>query len=686
VLEKTGGRGAGAPGGEASESLEERLGTGLRDEPSHVRAEVTRRWRRWDADLLEPLAELYPQAPDLPDRVVDVIAAAIAERRPALRERDADRLLRPDWFAHQRAIGYVAYADRLAGDLRGVAGRIGYLRELGVTSLHLLPLLATRTDLDPDAAGGDDGGYAVADYRRVRPHLGTNADLSELADALHEAGIDLTVDLVLNHVAREHAWARAAREGDERYLRYFHVFGDRQLPEAYERTLPEVFPDLAPGSFTHDPELPGSRGGGWVWTTFNSYQWDLNWSNPDVLVEMLDVVLHLANLGADCLRLDAIAFLWKRMGTNCQNQPEVHAVAQALRTALRIAAPSVVLKAEAIVAPGELVQYLGTGRRAGKVSDLAYHNSLMVQLWSGLATGRSDLARRALSGLPPKPVTTAWGTYVRCHDDIGWAVDDGDAAAVGLGGFAHRSFLAAFYAGRHPGSFARGLVFQHDPLTGDARTSGSAASLAGLDAALDGGDAHAVNLALGRIFLLHAAIYGFGGMPLLWSGDEYGALNDRGWADEPGHEGDNRWAHRPRFDEAAAERRHDPDSVEGRVFSGLVHLGRVRASLPSLHASVETQPADVGNDAVLALVRRHPAGTLVQMYNLTPVWQRVPVGRVRAQGLGRLWEHISSFAPAPEPGGGGDELALPPYGAWWLGERDGGVVPGARERLAGGRP
>ena len=658
-------------------SPEQRLRQGLSGEPAHTVEDTCARWRRWGPDLLEALELVYPGADDLPADVADRVAAAVRHRRPALRRRDADRLLRPGWFQEPDQVGYVAYADRFAGDLRGVGRRIGYLRELGVTYLHLMPLLATRTDVDPRAAGGDDGGYAVADYRRVRPHLGTNDDLARLADDLHEAGIALTVDLVLNHVAREHPWAVAARRGDERLTRFFHVFADHTAPAAYERTLPEIFPDFAPGSFTHDPDVLGGRGG-WVWTTFNAFQWDLNWANPDVFVEMLDVVLHLANLGVDCLRLDAVAFLWKRVGTDCQNQPEVHAIVQALRAATRVAAPSVVFKAEAIVPPDRLAAYLGTGRHAGRVSDLAYHNSFMVQLWSALATGRSDLARRTLSGRPPKPVTTSWATYVRCHDDIGWAVDDADAAAVGLQGWAHRAFLSAFYSGRHPASFAKGLVFQHNPATGDSRISGSTASLAGLESALESGDERAVDLALGRIFLLHAAIYGFGGVPLIYSGDELAVLNDTGWSAEPGHEDDNRWVHRPRLPWDLAEQRHDEASLVGRVFSGLRHLAAVRAALPSLHAAVESEPLDVGNDAVLGVLRRHPAGTLVQLYNVSSAWQRVPAGRVRTSGLQRFWEHISGFAPHPEPGPGGDELALPPYAAWWLGERDAGRAPGSR--------
>jgi amylosucrase len=620
------------------------------------------RLQRWGADLLDGL-RVYP-SPGLAARVVDQMARALASRRPVLRTLDETRLLRPDWFAGPEQVGYVCYPGRFAKTLRGVGERIGYLRELGVTYLHLMPLLDPRD-------GPDDGGYAVRDYRRVREDLGTTEDLAALADTLHENGIALTVDLVLNHVAREHAWARAALRGEERYRGYFHVFADRQMPDAYEETLPEVFPAFAPGSFSWVPEMDAGRGA-WVWTTFNDYQWDLDWSNPEVFLEMLDVVLFLANLGVDCLRLDAVAFLWKRMGTDCQNQPEVHSIVQALRAAVRIVAPATVFKAEAIVSPEDLPAYLGTGRHAGKVCDLAYHNSLMVQLWSCLATGDARLARHALAIPPPKPVTAAWGTYVRCHDDIGWAISDADAAAAGLTGAAHRQFLANFYAGRYPGSFARGLDFQANPETGDVRTCGTLASLAGLEAALEAGDTEAVDLSLGRIFLVHAVIYGFGGIPLLYMGDELGLRNDESYRAEADLAADSRWTHRPPMPWDAAGRRTDPGTVEGRIFAGLVHLARLRARMPSLHAAVESHPVDVGNPAVLALYRRHAAGSMLQLYNVSPVWQRVPtqVVQLLTRGPGPVWEHLSDVGPvADDHGDPSPAFPLPPYAAWWLAGR-----------------
>ncbi|HEU4349838.1 MAG TPA: alpha-amylase family glycosyl hydrolase, partial [Actinoplanes sp.] len=362
-------------------------------------------------DMVEPLDQLFGHRTDLGALVADlveVVLDAAADRPPPLRVLDRRREVDPGWFQRSRMVGYACYADRFGGTLTGVRERLDYLVELGVTYLHLMPLLAPRE-------GPNDGGYAVADYGAVDPRLGTMADLEELAAALHARGIALCVDLVLNHTAKEHEWARRAAAGEPAYRDFYLVYPDRTLPDAYERTLPEVFPDIAPGSFTHVPEM-----GGWVWTTFNDYQWDLDHSNPAVFRAMLGTMLALANRGVDVLRLDAVPFLWKRMGTDCQNQPEVHLLVQAFRALTRVAAPGLLFKAEAIVAPEMLVQYLGAHDRFRPECDLAYNNQLMVLLWSSLATRDARLAARALSRLRPAPAPTGWVTYLRCHDDIGW--------------------------------------------------------------------------------------------------------------------------------------------------------------------------------------------------------------------------------------------------------------------------
>ena len=606
---------------------------------------------RFWSDLHEAVVEIHPDpvvSSALLERLVILAATAYAVRPDDLHRLDLQRLLQPDWLQQPRMFGYACYTERFAGDLAGIAEHLDHLEDLGVTYLHLMPLLQPR-------AGDNDGGYAVQDYRAVRSDLGTVDDLRDLATVLREHGISLVMDLVLNHVAREHSWAEQARAGDPAYRDYFHVFPDRHLPDAYERTLPEVFPEFAPGSFTRDPDLDA-----WVWTTFNQWQWDLNWANPSVLAEFAEIILWLANLGVEVLRLDAIAFLWKRMGTSCQNQPEVHAITQALHTVTRIAAPAVAFKAEAIVGPRDLVQYLGSGMHAGRVSDLAYHNSLMVQTWSMLAARNVVLAREALASLPSAPATGTWITYVRCHDDIGWAIDDGDAWAVGLTGEGHRRFLSDWYAGDTAGSWAEGLVFQANPATGDRRISGSAASLAGLR---EGAPPAEVDASIARIFLAHAIAAGWGGVPVIWSGDELGQPNDPGWADEVGHEDDNRWAHRPRLDWERAALRHDLRTVPGRVFGGLAHLARVRAALPQLHASAPSYVVPDTDDGIFATVRRHPSGIFIGLYNVTPDMRTMGLDQLHHLGVTRPYDALSGHRVTV---GADGVLRLPGYATWWV--------------------
>ena len=368
--------------------------------PAHQRDLFSLRLQRHFQDLYDGVHAVYGHRDDFGDfleRLVLLMAGQYIACPENLRQRHAESMIWPDWFQHESMIGYIIYADRFAGGLQGIESHIDYLSELGVTYLHLMPFLKPR-------AGENDGGYAVANYRQVEPRLGDIDALESLTSKLRAKGIRLVADLVINHVADDHDWTFRARNGEQRYIDYFITFPDRNLPDQYERTLPEVFPVTAPGNFTFIPKM--SR---WVWTTFNQYQWDLNWQNPEIFLEFTDIILFLANKGVEVFRLDAIAFIWKRMGTDCQNEPEVHSITRALRAVARITAPGIIFKAEAIVGPHQLMHYLGTGRYYGKVSDLAYHNSLMVQFWSSLPSGRCGILaaslcrnlKKAISGSAP---------------------------------------------------------------------------------------------------------------------------------------------------------------------------------------------------------------------------------------------------------------------------------------------
>lgn len=597
--------------------------------PSHhahaLAARVAARWH----DAEQPLHALYGTAVDL-DALLRVVVDAAAARPEDLRRLDHRREIVPDWYQREQMVGYVCYVDRFAGTLTGIADRLDHLRALGVTYLHLMPILKPRE-------GDNDGGYAVADYDQVDPRLGTMDDLEKVARTLRDEGMSLCVDLVLNHTAAEHPWARAAAAGDARYRDYYLTFPDRQQPDAYEATLPEVFPDTAPGSFTWVEEM-----GRWVWTTFHPWQWDLDYTNPAVFAEMLAVMLRLANRGVDVLRLDAIPFMWKRLGTDCQNQPEVHLLIKAFRALVGMAAPAVIFKGEAIVPPDRLVPYLGAHDREEPECHLAYHNQLMVQAWSSLAARDGRLATTALGHLHPTPPSTTWVTYVRCHDDIGWAIADGDAAAVGWDGTAHRRFLADFYAGDFPGSFARGARFQVNPHTGDARTSGSAAALCGIQAAREAGDDAGVEAGIRRLLLLYALIASYEGIPLVYAGDEVALGNDRSYEADPRTARDNRWLHRPWIDWSVVARREQPGTVEQRVFDGLRRLLRIRACLAPLRAGGQVTPIGQDNPHVLAFGRRHPrTGRFLGLANFHEDPQHVDA---QAVGYWRLREPRDALA------------------------------------------
>jgi amylosucrase len=607
------------------------------------------------ADLLDALEVVYGGRADVgrlaADLAGDALAAAAARPEP-LRVLDRTREVDPTWFLAEDMVGYVCYADRFAGGLRGVRDHLDHLCELGIRYLHLMPLLKPRE-------GENDGGYAVEDYDAVDPRLGDMADLEALGAALRDRGIALCVDLVVNHTAREHVWAQKALAGDAAYRDFYRFFPDRTGPDEYERTMPEVFPHTAPGSFTRLEET-----GEWVWTTFHDYQWDLNWENPAVFRSMLGVLLTLTNHGVDVVRLDAVPFLWKRLGTNCQNQPEAHRILQALKALVRLARPGVVLKAEAIVGPDELVPYLGAHDRYRPECDLAYDNQLMVMLWSALAARDARLSGQALGRRRQIPRQSGWVTYLRNHDDIGWAVGDEDAWAVGLEPARHRGFLADYYAGRYPGSFALGADFQADPGSGSVRTSGMTASLAGVQQALEQASPPELDAALRRVELLHAAIYSFGGIPLVYMGDELALPSDAGWAEEPEHAEDNRWLHRPRMDWSAAEHRHDRQRPEGRVFSALRAMGEARRSTESLRSDADTWVVTQGNPRVLVWVRHHPRSSpVLAVACFSDGEELLDATVLRHAGIGEPRVLLSSDGPLDWYGG---QLRLRPWSYLWI--------------------
>jgi len=472
----------------------------------------------------------------LEDLITSLVRAWFA--RPAeLRQLDSARELNPLWFQSNKMLGGVVYVDLFAGNLEGVQSKIPYFQELGLTYLHLMPLFKMPEH-------DNDGGYAVSSYRDVQPPLGTMEQLASLAHGLRGVGISLVMDLVLNHTSDEHSWAEKARSGNADFMEMYRIYPDRSMPDAYERTLREIFPDEHPGTFSPFPR------GGWIWTTFHKYQWDLNYANPVVFNRMVEEMLFLANQGVEVIRLDAVAFIWKQMGTSCENLPQAHALIRAFNAAARIFAPTLLFKSEAIVHPDEVAKYIDPAE-----CQLSYNPLLMALLWNSLATRKVHLLSQALTTRFKIHPQTAWVNYVRCHDDIGWTFSDEDAALLGINGSDHRRFLNEFYRGRFPGSFGRGLPFQENPKTGDCRISGSCASLAGLEKAMKEEGPNEVELAIRRISLIYGIILTVGGIPLIYLGDEIGTLNDYNFRDDPDHEQDSRWVHRPRANWQAYDKR-----------------------------------------------------------------------------------------------------------------------------------
>lgn len=529
-------------------------------------------------------------------------------RSHELRKLDQAREKDPLWFQSNQMLGGVCYVDLFANNIEGIQSKIPYFKGLGLTYLHLMPLFKAP-------AGENDGGYAVSSYREVHPPLGTMDQLASLAHELRNAGISLVVDLVFNHTADEHTWAEKAKAGDEEYADFYRIFPTRELPDRYEQNLREIFPDEHAGAFTFFPNL--FKEGGWVWTTFHSYQWDLNYANPAVFNRMAEEMLFLANQGVEVIRLDAVAFIWKEMGTSCENLPGAHQLIRAFNAVARISAPAMLFKSEAIVHPDDVVKYIDP-----EECQLSYNPLLMALLWNTLATRQVNLLAQALAArfkLNPK---TAWVNYVRVHDDIGWTFSDEDAITLGIDGNNHRRFLNEFYRGRFEGSFARGLPFQENPKTGDCRISGTCASLAGLEKALREEGPHEVELAIRRILLIHGVILTAGGIPLIYLGDEIGTLNDYTYLDDPAHERDSRWVHRPRADWEKYAKRDDSNTVEGRVYQGLKKLIELRKRLEAF-AGGDLEIIQTENEHVLGFMRSHAGKRVVIFANFSEHAQNI---------------------------------------------------------------
>lgn len=602
---------------------------------------------------------LYGDRPDFKAHMVSLVetlALRYMERSPHLRKSDLARERDYNWFLSQKWVGMALYCDRFADDLKGLRTRLPYLQDLGINMVHIMPIL----DCPP---GHADGGYAVRDFFKVDARYGTTEDVEALAATLKKRDMLLVLDVVVNHTSNEHDWAQRARQGEKKFQDYYYVFDDREMPDTFEETMPEVFPATAPGNFTWDEAM-----GKWVMTVFSNYQWDLNYRNPAVLIEMIDIILFWANKGADILRLDAVAFLWKKIGSTCQNEREAHLLLQLMKDCCQVTAPGVLFIAEAIVAPSEVAKYFGEDAINAKECEIAYNATLMSLLWDGVATKNAVLLNQGIKHLPTKLERATWLNYVRCHDDIGLGFDDNDVRLSGYDPVQHRRFLIDYFTGKFPGSVARGLPFGENPKTGDARISGSLASLAGLEAALESDDPSAVDAAIKTILMLHSLILSFGGIPLFYYGDAIGTLNSLAYLADPAQRDDNRWVNRSYFDWTKAALRQQSGTVEQRIFSALKKMITMRKELSAFADFDNRQLLSVDNPNLLVFLRtdlHNARNRVLVVSNFNIEEQVLSLGALRPYGLFQQ-DAMRELCSGERIKVDNDTVTIPPLVCCWL--------------------
>ena len=564
--------------------------------------EFYHRFSRHEAELGYLYSELYHHDTRSYESFVDMLYRAYLDRPEALKAMDRTRENRP-WYKGHELVGMLLYVNAFAGTLRGVREKLPYIEDCGVNYLHLMPLLES-----PE--GRSDGGYAVSDFRKVQPELGTMEDLFDLAADCHERGIAVCLDFVMNHTSEDHEWARRARAGEKAYQDRYFFYDGWDIPNAYEQTVPQVFPTTAPGNFTWCPEA-----GKVVMTTFYPYQWDLNYSNPVVFRDMTDNMLNLCNHGVDVIRLDAVPYIWKALGTNCRNLPQVHTLVRMMRMVCEIVCPGTLLLGEVVMEPSKVVPYFGTVDRPE--CHMLYNVTTMATLWHTVATGDVRLLQHQMGQVFALPKEYTFLNYLRCHDDIGWGLDYPYLRQFGQEEVPHKRFLNDYLTGYFPGSTARGELYNDDPRLMDARLCGTTASLCGIESARKAGDQAALDKAVRLDEMLHAFMFTLSGVPVLYSGDEVGRENDYDYHKDPLKWEDSRYLHRGDMDWALAEQRADTATVAGQLFSAIHRMEGLRAQHPVFDDEADTWLLDTGNDAVIGIGRYYRGQKLLAVFNFS---------------------------------------------------------------------
>jgi len=596
-------------------------------------------------------SQLYSKRDDLDTKfteILELIMDSYTERIPSLLKRDQEKEKNGAWFLSNKLAGMSLYVDRFAGNLKGLSKKIEYFQDLGVNLLHLMPLFES-----PEEAS--DGGYAVSNYRVIDKRFGNIDDLKKLQHLLLEKDMYLMIDIVLNHTSDQHEWALKAKQGDSYYQDFYYIYDDRTIPDEMERYMPEVFPESSPGSFVYNKEMDK-----WVMSVFHKYQWDLNFKNPEVLKTMLSTIFFYGNLGVDILRIDAPAFIWKQMGTSCQNLPEAHIILQLIKAAIQIATPGMAILGEAIVAPREIMNYFGNGYMTNKECDLAYNASQMALQWDALATTdtRNMLCNQDI--IQQKPLGASWINYSRCHDDIGLTFEDRCIEQVGYTPHLHRNFLKNYFGGRIDSSPSSGDLFAVNPKNNDARISGSLASLCGLEKAVRKQDKKAIQTSIDKILLMQANSILLGGIPMLFYGDEVGYTNDYSYLNDSKKSYDNRWMHRPVIDWKKNAKAKKKGTLEQKIFTSLQKIISIRKEHDLFSDNNNVTWLDSHNRSVVGFKRALEGKQIFCLFNYSPELQGLTYyvfNSVREQGdklydlysekyikIGADYEHLS-FKP-----------------------------------------
>ena len=584
---------------------------------------------------------------------VEMLRHAYKDRKQSLRAVDERRAGNPHMHHSNKMMGMMLYTENFGGDLNGVRERLDYFKECGVKYVHLMPLLDS-----PEDSARSDGGYAVSDFRKVRPDLGTMEDLEKLTGSCHRRGIRVCLDFVMNHTSEDHAWAKAARAGDPMAQSRYCFYDNWDIPRKYEETMPQVFPETAPGNFTYFEDI-----GKIVMTTFYPFQWDLNYANPLVFNDMTENLLFLANRGVDIIRLDAVPYIWKELGTTCRNLPQVHSLVRMMNIACRVVCPSVLLLGEVVMEPSKVLPYFGTEEKPE--CDMLYNVTTMATIWHTMATRDVRLLAHQLRQIEHVPSNCIFQNYLRCHDDIGWGLDYKFLGQFGSAEAPHKKYLNDWFTGKWYGSPARGELYNDSEWMQDARLCGTTASLCGIESALYEQNEDALARGIAADVMLHALMLTLRGIPVFYSGDELGMLNDYDYHNDPGRQADSRNIHRGRMDWDLAEERHDPETPTGRIFGEISKLIMIRKNNDIFHSDAHVYPVSTGDNRVLGVEREYDGKRLLGLFNFSADSVRTEIETAdRIDLADPEREYIHSDGPV-------SEYWLEPYGFRWLLEKQG---------------